>query len=763
MGEFRALYKELQLTNRTRHRMAEDTKQAPPSRLTLLLIALALMASILIFFSQTFRFGFINFGDYALVHESAQVKEGLSGKTLKWAFTSFEEGQWAPAVRLSFLLEGTLFGTENPMGYHVVSVWLHFLNVILIGLILWKSTDRFWTSVFAAGLFALHPLSTEAVGWISRRGSLLTAFWLLFSLLAYVLYARRKDTRWYVASLVGAVLCALCSPVAFLIPFLFLLFDAWPLQRWKIFPDQEFYVAGPRWDIPGLRGLFIEKLPFLLIGVPVLGLFLAPPVAVGSAAAVDAVPNVAKLGNVLWAYGAFLGKTVTAAETAVIYPYPEKIPTGQPVVSAIAIIAGSYVVFRNLRRRKYLAIGWFWLLLTPLFDLGLHEFAGQPYAQRFTYLPLVGPVIILSFLSAEIISKIPGRWAVPQPVIAVVALVTLEASGVIAHFQLRRWSRSVRLWEHNLKITPINAIAEFKLARALWDEGNQVLALTHYEKAVQTEPAFVEGLRMYGLALMAEGRSEQALEPLFAAREHAPEDSGVRNALGMALAKNERAEEALSEFNEALRLSPDDVEPITNAGTVLHGQEKHEEAISLLQRAVEISPGHMVARLNLAAALLAVNQGKEAIPHLERALELDPGNKIAHYRLGVAQQLIGETEKAVATYNRTLDLDPFSIEALGRLAWLHATHPDPKFRDPDEAIKKARRACEASSYRAPKALDILAVAYAAAGRFSEAVSTAGWAEGAARERDMTDLADEIESRRKLFEKGEALVTSRPYQ
>ncbi len=148
---------------------------------------------------------FINFDDNVYITNNPHVREGLSWETTKWAFTTYETGNWHPLTWLSHALDYQLFHL-NPAGHHYVNVLLHAVNAVLLFLVLQAATGLTWPSLMVAALFAVHPVNVESVAWAAERKNVLSMFFFLAALQAYTRYARRPGA-WRFA-LGGIILCA---------------------------------------------------------------------------------------------------------------------------------------------------------------------------------------------------------------------------------------------------------------------------------------------------------------------------------------------------------------------------------------------------------------------------------------------------------------------------------------------------------------------------------------------------------------------------
>ncbi len=189
-----------------------------------------------------------------------------------------------------------------------------------------------------------------------------------------------------------------------------------------------------------------------------------------------------------------------------------------------------------------------------------------------------------------------------------------------------------------------------------------------------------------------------------------------------------------------------------NLAYALAGRGRLDEAIVHYQRALDIWPDDADAHNRLGNILAGRGQLEEAIGHYQRALEIRPNYAAAHDSLGVALASRGQVAAAIAEFQKALEIKPDHPAALNNLAWIRATHSDPRFRDGPQAVTLAQRAVELSVSDA-SALDTLAAAYAEAGRFAEAVQTAKKALDLAVEQGNPALAESIRAKLRLYAAG----------
>jgi tetratricopeptide (TPR) repeat protein len=280
-----------------------------------------------------------------------------------------------------------------------------------------------------------------------------------------------------------------------------------------------------------------------------------------------------------------------------------------------------------------------------------------------------------------------------------------------------------------VRIAPRLASPRVALASALYDRGEIDRAIRHYRRALEIDPELAVAHGNLGVALRERGELEVAHGHLSRALQLAP-DIGVAQIhgnLGLLLKLQGDAEGALHHYRAALRLDPD----------------------------------YSEAHAHLGFALMEKARRDEALAHLEIARGLDPERPEVYAAIAEIFRMRGEVERAAEHYREALALRPDWPVVANNLAWMLATHPDRSLRDAEEAVLIAEALCDSSDPSNPTLLDTLAVSYAAAGRFDDAIRTAEQALDLARAGGDVALLRELEARRALFERGERLIESAP--
>lgn len=238
------------------------------------LICLLIAVIILAVYWQVGRHSFVNYDDGEYVTENRQVQAGLTWEGMRWAFSTTHSSNWHPLTWVSHMLDCELYGL-NPTGHHLTNVLFHILNSILLFLIFTRMTGSLWRSGLVAMLFAIHPIHVESVAWVAERKDVLSTFFWMLTMVAYLRYVERQKVGRYLAVVFFFVLGLMSKPMVITLPFVLLLLDYWPLGRLQLKGDQVGAIPPYTPGVP-LRRLLFEKAPlFILAAASGIVTFLA--------------------------------------------------------------------------------------------------------------------------------------------------------------------------------------------------------------------------------------------------------------------------------------------------------------------------------------------------------------------------------------------------------------------------------------------------------------------------------------------------------
>src|SRR6266478_4691799 len=583
------------------------------------LILLALGTITLGIYAQVIGHQFITLDDPTYIRENPMVNRGVTLTGLTWAFTTFYAANWHPLTWIAHMIDSQLFGM-NAGGHLIVNALIHTANTLLLFWLLLGTTRARWPSALVAALFALHPLHVESIAWAAERKDTLATFFGLFSLIAYARYVETCSRKWYTWTAVTLALGLLAKPMLVTWPFVMLLLDYWPLRRLADVKSKEYRRgASHREAATRIASLVREKLPlFLIIAASAVITFLAQSYERAVRTFADA-PIALRLSNALVSYAKYLLLTFWPNDLAVYYPFAG-IPAWQVIGAAFLLIGITAFCVSQRRIRPYLMVGWLWFLGTLVPVIGIVQVGGQIMADRYFYIPSIGLFIVLAFGLADIARS----WRVMPALSGTVAGGALLIFAILTNAQIQRWRDSFTLFEHTLAVTPPNLRIEHNLGVALAVSDRYDEAAAHFEKALQIDPNFYDGLVVMGVTRAHQGRLPEAIEYFQAAIRSQPDAPKAHVQLAHALWTQNRDEAALEEMRHASQFAPNDTNIRADVGLALALMGRIPEAIEELHEALRLNPNNAETHNNLGLALVASGKPRESIPEFEVALRLKP-------------------------------------------------------------------------------------------------------------------------------------------
>jgi Tfp pilus assembly protein PilF len=634
-------------------------------------LSLLLAAAVVLTFRPVTQCAFLNYDDPVYFTDNAQVQSGLTWRGFKWAFHTSLMGNWHPAVWLSYMLDVALYG-HGPAGPHFTNLMLHAANGVLLFLLLNRLTGARWRSLVVAALFALHPLRVESVAWVSERKDVLSAFFGLWTLLFYARYARKQlrmnaakpeaagaSVRDYLFALLFFVLALMSKIMLVTLPFVMLLLDYWPLQR--------FLTT----DRSTIRRLIFEKLPFLAFGL-VVGLitfFAHRNLGALTPLTLAAIP--ARLGNALVAGTCYLGRTFWPANLALPYPRVDHWPPDLVLLSAL-LLGGICVAAVWLgRKQPWIFVGWFWFVGMLLPVSGLIQWGEHSMADRFTYLPSIGFFILLTWVIAEFAKD----WQLPGIIVVAGTVLALGAEAICTRRQLDFWRNSETLFRHSITVNPANYVAWCNLGVAFGNRGETDKAEGYFATALKLNPDYARALNDLGVVLLHRSQVEDAAALVQKAVQLEPHDASAWFNLGQICMAQGKPDQAVTNFQTALRLQPDSVEASKNLASVLIRLGRMDEAVACLQQVVDETPDDAEVLSNLGSALAMKGETDLAIVYFRRALRCSPDSAETHFNLANTLVLQHHIPDAIVEYQEALRLKPDYAAARQQLNALRTNAP----------------------------------------------------------------------------------------
>jgi tetratricopeptide (TPR) repeat protein len=594
-------------------------------------------------FGQTRHFEFTNYDDPHYVYDNPVFNQGLKWHAIVWSFTHQNEHEWFPVTYVTRMLDFELYGA-NAGGHHLTNVLLHMATAIVLFLVLRRMTGRPWPAAFVAAVFAIHPLRVESVAWVVERKDVLSGLFFMLTLWVWMDYLENRPAtqktrghlatthprRWmfsYFLALAFFTLGLLSKSMLVTLPCVLLLLDYWPLNR---LPSGG--LAAVRSEFRAWLGLIAEKIPFLVLSAAACATTALTQTNVMSAP--HHFPLFWRIGNNLLAYTDYLKHTVYPVGLALVYPYSEMNPSAWSVGWAAGILLLiSAVAVAGRRKHPYLLVGWLWYLGMFVPVILTMQATQNARADRYTYLPQIGLLIMMTWGAVEL----GASWCHRRLVLGCAAAAILAGLLAGAYLQTTYWKDSVSVWTRSVACTSGNYFAENSLGSALNNQGKWDEAVPHLERSLQFKPDYIEAHVNLGVALMNQGKPA----------------------------------EAISQFEQTLRLNPHSIEAHYYLGDALAAQDKLAEAIPHFEQALQFRPDYSDNNFNytdahygLALALARQHKWAEAVPHFEQALQLKLDETDARYILAVKLAARKKWDEAMELYQQVLQRKPDFAEAL---------------------------------------------------------------------------------------------------
>jgi tetratricopeptide (TPR) repeat protein len=630
------------------------------------LLAAALVAVTCLTYLPALECEFVNLDDNVYVTHNPGLKQGLSAGGIRWAWTAVVAGHWHPLTMLSLLLDHQLFGLK-PWGYHLVNLLLHLANTLLLFRCLRVLTGAIGRSAVVAGLFALHPLHVESVAWVAERKDVLGTFFVVLALRAYAWYvaAPRPGKMAVVALCLALSLLAKSMWVGF--PFLLLLLDYWPLRRPVTLPaSPEPAEGGVQASRATWGRLFLEKWPlFVIVAACCVATMWTQHWMAGAAVSEAArLPFRIRLGNAFVSYFEYLRQTFVPSDLAPLYPHPGLGLSASAAAGAtLFVIVVSVLSCVLIRRVPYLFVGWWWYVGMMVPAIGLVQVGNLARADHFTYVPLIGVFLLLTWGAADLLRRAPLPQLAP-----VLAALVLALCALATRLQLVCWKDSLSMWEQTVRVTSDNFAAHREYGRCLLEKERADDALVQLDAALKLWPDDPAALQARGQALLALRRPDEAADAFQAALRVVPDLPGAHYHLGRIRFRRGDLAGAAEDLRAALDSDPRLPEAWYLLAGIALAQKDYARAEEYFDHAANLDPDRAEYRVGRGEALLRLNRSAEALVVLREAVGLNPDLPVAQQFLAVALAEAGQFPEAVAAIDRAVaHVDPVRDAAFLRV------------------------------------------------------------------------------------------------
>lgn len=564
-----------------------------------LIYSLLLVVLVLALYNPVVHNGFINIDDNLYVTDNATVKAGLHWATVKWAFVTFEQANWHPLTWIVYELDWQLF-KKNAAGHHYTGVLFHALDVVLLFLLFQSATGYTWRSLFIAAIFAVHPANVESVAWVSELKNVLSMAFFLLAMLAYTRYARRPSVGRYLWVPFLFALGLMAKPQVITLPFVLLLWDYWPLQRFGSACKDE---NAPRFASGSVGRLLLEKVPLLaLAAADALVTIYAQHrgQAIRSLADDSAYERV---GNAIISYARYIGHAFWPYHLSPTYSHAgDSISLWWSLAALLLLLCLTALVL--LAGKRYALTGWLWFLGTLVPMIGLVQVGLQSMADRYTHIPFIGLFWIATWFTADAASRIhsASKW------MAMPACLLISICCFLSHQLLGYWHDSETLWNYAVRVDDNDFLAHANLGRILVAENRPDEGIRQFMIAERLHRYPLDDILTFVTFEIRRGLIEDARERsrhVLAMTQDPRLRAIALTDLGIACLRQGEVESARPYFEQAKQAEPNGAGPLVGFGLVALRTGDVSSAVDDFSRAVAIRP------TNLGYYLLAVAYAKD--------------------------------------------------------------------------------------------------------------------------------------------------------
>ncbi len=518
--------------------------------------------------------------DSEYVYENPYIRS-FNVVFLRWAFLNFYNSNWHPLTWISHALDYAIWGL-NPVGHHLTNHIIHAINSFIVVVLVIKLLELYQERVIRDGsstfidrpgmlmvgvvtglLFGLHPVHVESVAWVSERKDLLCALFFLLSSMTYTGYVTNgiANQKWvprffnkrYLLSLGFFALALLSKPMAVSLPLVLLLLDWYPFKRIQ--------------SVKSFLSAFVEKLPFIALSLISSILTVLAQRSGGTMGMMVFVPLSTRLLVAAKTLVAYLWKMILPTNLIPYYAYPKKVTVFslEYLSAAILVAVITVICILYVKRQKVFLTVWGYYVVTLIPVIGIVQVGGQAMADRYTYLPSLGPFLIVGLLGAWIYGRIRA---------------------------LQRWSFTVKVTALAMTLLIFSVLASLTLSQtAIWKN-----PITLWTYVIEREPTSVPGAYVdRGVAFHKEGQLNKAIE----------------------------------DFNTALFLDSFSVDAYYERGTIYFEMRQFDKAVADLDRAINLIKygaksfvGIELFFLNRGFAYSRLNQDALAASDFRKACEL---------------------------------------------------------------------------------------------------------------------------------------------
>lgn len=634
---------------------AESGKTSFPSE-SLTAILLIVIVSFAVY-GNTLKNGFVYDDEFTIVNNTL-IKSlyNLPKLFQKDYFTLSGEGTYRPVVTLTYLLDYALYGLQ-PWGYHLTNVLLHVINGVLLYIFLSLITEPSITNnksssiserlfsnapLLISLLFVTNPVLTEAVNGISYREDLLVFLFSIAALTLYVVLRTRHEvitqntTIFFILSCWLYFLALLSKEMALTFPLIVICYG-WVFSKEKIKIKSLLF---NRYNIGYLVVTLVYiYLRFYYFRNPANG--EVPPWQLTE-----------RLSTIPWLVITYIKLIVFPISLSADYVIePIKSLFSMPFIYCTAL-TGLTIAAAWKSRNRIITFGimFFIIALIPVYNIIP---IGNPLAERYLYMPLLGLTIVAGLIFHQIVVSKYKSLSIKA---ALLFIITIYSVTVVERNSV--WKNSYSLWSDTVQKMPNSSRAHTSLGIVYYDKGWVDKAIEQHQIAISLKPGYSLAHNNLGVAYFAQNKLNEAIAEYKEALILDPDNSDAHFNLGTVFQKQDRADAALNEYKNAIKLRPYEPDVHYSLGSLYLDQGKLEEAMKELQMALIQKSDYPDAHFKLGIIYYMQRNLDRAVQHYRHAIDLRPDNQMYYNNLGIVLAEMGDFDAAIRALQAALKIKP---------------------------------------------------------------------------------------------------------
>jgi Tfp pilus assembly protein PilF len=578
--------------------------------------AALLVAAILVAYGKVFHAGFISWDDLDYVFHTKDISSGIGAEQIKKWFSKNYIGNYQPLPVFTYALDYMIGGTD-PFIYHLQSILWHIADALLIYYFFNKLQGNKWVSFFVALLFAVHPVQTESVSWIAARNKGMNAFFFFAALCFYIDYVRTQKKSKLVWVTILGLLAYLCKATALSLPLALFAVDIWLQRPLKV------------------KTIWLEKLPLVLIGIPV---------AMATLAAQKDVNFLEHHTEFSWHSIVFAGYAlvqyvvhlILPVNLSVLYPYPKSVTILHVFYLFIAVALVMLTVLAYKKKQYVWAGGLLFFIVNMLPVLQFVQFGETIMADRYLYIGCVGifyPIVYYLFKWFDDQSKTIVAITICSAVSAIFFIQTFVRNDI--------WLSETNFWNSVLEKFPESSVAQYSIGAAYMKEGRLSEAERHIDLAVQYDPNNYKAWHNKGSLHLRQGKAMESLDALNRSLEIVPYHKAYFTR-AMLYQGTGKPEMAIADISKVLEAQPENARAYYIKADCEEQLNRIAEAQEDYNKAIELEPREPLFYIRRGLLLAKLNKKTEALGDLEHAVSLKPDNGEALFYRGLIKYSLGQ-------------------------------------------------------------------------------------------------------------------------